>query len=140
MAGSVNRAFIIGHLGRDPETTTLPGGGKVTKFSIATSDNWNDRQSGERQERTSWHQIVIWNEAIGEVAQRYAKKGSQLCVEGSIETRSFDKDGEKRYVTEIVIRPFSGNLTLLDRKPDAEPAERPAQRQQRGAQTKPGPR
>jgi single-strand DNA-binding protein len=127
---SVNKVTLIGHLGKDPEQRDFDEG-KLVTFSLATSESWNNRTSGERQERTQWHQIAIWNEALGEVAMKYLKKGSQAYVEGQLETRQWDKDGEKRYATEVVLRPFRSDLVLLD-KPD-RPAQQPARRRDRGS-------
>ena len=115
MAGSVNKVIIIGNLGRDPETRTFPSGGKVCNLRIATSETWNDRQSGERKERTEWHSVAIYNENLVKVAESYLKKGSKVYIEGQLETRKWqDKDGQDRYTTEIALRPYRGELTLLD--------------------------
>jgi single stranded DNA-binding protein len=110
----------------------------ATASPLATSEQWNDRQSGERKEKTQWHQIAVWNDALGEVAMNYLKKGSQAYVEGQLETRSWDKDGVKQYVTEVVLRPFNSGLVLLDKAPD-RPADPPAQ-SRRGARREPGGR
>jgi single-strand DNA-binding protein len=119
---TLNRAELIGNLGRDPESRTTSTGGKVVTFSIATSDSWNDKTTGERKERVQWHNIVIFNENIGAVAVKYVKKGDQLFVSGQIETREYtDKDGATRRVTEIVLRPFSGELKLLRNERRAAP-------------------
>jgi single-strand DNA-binding protein len=118
VAGSVNKGMIIGHLGKDPESRLMQSGGKVVSFSVATSESWKDKNSGERQERTQWHNVVIFNEQIGGIAEKYLKKGSKVFIEGSIETRKWTKDGIDRYTTEIVLRPFRGELTLLDSKRD----------------------
>lgn len=118
MAG-VNKAIIVGNLGRDPESRTVGNGGKVVSFSLATSDTWMDRASGERKEKTQWHRIVIWDEKLGEIAEKYLRKGSKCYVEGQIETRKFtDKDGAERETTEIVLKAFRGSLTLLDSRSD----------------------
>lgn len=115
MAGSVNKVILVGNLGRDPEARTMQTGGKVVTFSIATSETWNDKASGERKERTQWHRIVIYNDRLGEVAERYLKKGSKVYVEGQLETRKFtDKDGQERETTEVVMRQFRGELTMLE--------------------------
>ena len=114
MAGSVNKAIIIGRLGRDPETRSFANGGKVCNLSVATSETWKDK-SGERQERSQWHSVVIFNEGLAKIAEQYLRKGSRVYVEGQIETRKWqDKDGADRYATEIVLRPYKGELTLLD--------------------------
>ena len=114
MAGSVNKVILIGNLGRDPESRTMQNGGKVVSFSIATSETWNDKASGERKEKTQWHRIAIFNEKLGEIAEKYLKKGSTVYVEGALESRKFtDKDGAEREITEVVLSRFRGELTLL---------------------------
>src|SRR4051794_6020401 len=115
MAGSVNKAIIIGNLGRDPEARNMQSGGKVVSFSVATSESWKDKD-GQRQERTQWHR-AIFNEKLGEIAEKYLRKGSKVYLEGRIESRKFtDKDGQEREITEIVLPRFGGELTLLDSK------------------------
>ncbi len=115
MAGSVNKVILVGNLGRDPESRTMQSGGKVVSFSIATSESWNDKASGERKEKTQWHRIAIFNEKLGEIAERYLKKGSKVYLEGSLESRKYtDKDGAERETTEVVLARFRGELTLLD--------------------------
>jgi single-strand DNA-binding protein len=115
MAGSVNKVILIGNLGRDPEARTMQSGGKVVSFSIATSESWNDKMSGERKEKTQWHRIAIFNERLGEVAEKYLKKGAKVYVEGQLESRKYtDKDGVEREVTEVVLQRFRGELTMLD--------------------------
>ncbi len=117
MAGSVNKVILIGNLGRDPEVRTFQSGGKVCNFSIATSETWKDRNTGERQERTNWHNISIFNEHLGNIAEQYLRKGSKVYIEGQIETRKWqDQAGNDRYTTEVVLRPYRGELTLLDSK------------------------
>ncbi len=119
MAGSVNKVILMGNLGRDPESRTLQNGGKVVTFSIATSETWSDKASGERKERTQWHRIVIFNDRLGEVAERYLKKGRKVYIEGALETRKFtDKDGQERETTEVVLKQFRGELVLLDNRQD----------------------
>ena len=119
MAGSVNKVILIGNLGRDPEVRTFQNGGKVCNFSIATSESWKDRNTGERQERTQWHNIAIFSEPISNIAEQYLRKGSKVFLEGQLETRKWqDQSGNDRYTTEVVIRPFGGNLTLLDSRTD----------------------
>tara|TARA_B100001173_G_scaffold154712_1_gene134132 strand:+ start:44 stop:496 length:453 start_codon:yes stop_codon:yes gene_type:complete len=115
MAGSVNKVILIGNLGRDPEVRTFQNGGKVCNFSIATSETWKDRNSGERQERTNWHNIAIFNENLAQIAEQYLRKGSKVYVEGQLETRKWqDQAGNDRYTTEVVLRNFRGELALLD--------------------------
>jgi single-strand DNA-binding protein len=114
MAGSVNKVILIGNLGRDPEVRSFPNGGKVVNLRIATSENWRDKQTGERKERTEWHSVAIFNEALGKIAEQYLKKGSTVYIEGQLETRKWqDQSGADRYSTEIVLRQFRGELTLL---------------------------
>lgn len=114
MAGSVNKVIIIGNLGRDPEVRTFPNGGKVVNLRIATSETWKDRDSGDRKERTEWHSVAIFNEPIAKIAEQYLRKGSTVYVEGQLETRKWqDQSGADRYSTEIVLRPFRGELTFL---------------------------
>jgi len=114
MAGSVNKVIIVGNLGRDPEVRSFPNGGKVVNLRIATSETWRDKQTGERKERTEWHSVAIFNEALGKIAEQYLKKGSTVYIEGQLETRKWqDQSGQDKYTTEIVLRPYSGNLTLL---------------------------
>ena len=115
MAGSVNKVILIGNLGQDPEVRTFQNGGKVVNLRIATSEQWKDRNSGERQERTQWHSVAIFSEPLARIAEQYLKKGSKVYLEGQLETRKWqDQSGQDRYTTEVVLRPFSGNLTLLD--------------------------
>jgi single-strand DNA-binding protein len=115
MAGSVNKVILVGNLGRDPEVRTMQNGGKVVSFSIATSESWNDKMSGERKEKTQWHRIAIFNERLGEVAEKYLKKGAKVYLEGSLESRKYtDKDGQERETTEVVLARFRGELTMLD--------------------------
>ncbi|MDB5374521.1 MAG: Single-strand binding protein [Belnapia sp.] len=123
MAG-VNKVILVGNLGRDPEARNMQNGGKVVSFSIATSETWNDKASGERKEKTQWHRIAIFNEKLGEIAEKYLKKGSKVYLEGSIETRKYtDKDGQERETTEIVLGRFKGELTLLDSRGGGEAGE-----------------
>lgn len=114
MAGSVNKVIIVGNLGRDPEVRSFPNGGKVVNLNIATSETWRDKASGERKERTEWHRVAIFNEALGKIAEQYLKKGSTVYLEGQLETRKWqDQSGAERYTTEVVLRQFRGELTLL---------------------------
>jgi len=114
MAGSVNKVILIGNLGRDPEVRSFQNGGKVVNLRIATSETWRDRNTGERKERTEWHSVAIFNEALGKIAEQYLKKGSTVYIEGALETRKWqDQSGQDKYTTEIVLRPYNGNLTLL---------------------------
>ena len=120
----MNKAQLIGHVGQDPETRTTQNGKKVSTFTLATSKQWKDKQSGEKKERTEWHRIVIFNPALVTVAEKYIRKGGQLYVEGEIETRKWqDSEKKDRYATEIVLRPFTGTIKLLGKKPADVPAE-----------------
>ena len=114
MAGSVNKVIIIGNLGRDPEVRSFPSGGRVANFSVATSENWKDKASGERRERTEWHRISVLNDALVGIVEKYLKKGSKVYIEGQLETRKYEKDGRDVYTTEVVLRPYTGNMTMLD--------------------------
>ena len=122
---SINKAIIIGRLGKDPQINTFTNGGKIASFTVATSETWNDKTTGERKERTEWHNIVVNNPALVTLAEKYLKKGSQAYIEGTIRTREYtDQNGLKRYVTEIVVAPFNGEIMLLDSKPtQSAPAE-----------------
>ncbi len=116
MAGSVNKVILVGNLGADPEARSLNNGGEVVNMRVATSESWNDKSSGQRQERTEWHNVVIFNENLGRVAKSYLKKGSKVYLEGQIQTRKWqDQSGNDRYTTEVVLNRFRGELVLLDR-------------------------
>ena len=115
MAGSINKVIILGNLGKDPEVRTFPNGGKVCNFPVATSENWQDKSSGERQERIQWHNVSILSEPIVNIAENYLNKGSKVYIEGQIETRKWqDNEGNDRYSTEVVLRPYKGQLVLVD--------------------------
>jgi single-strand DNA-binding protein len=115
MAGSVNKVILVGNLGQDPEARTFQNGGKVVNLRIATSENWRDKATGERKERTEWHSVAIFNENLGRIAEQYLRKGSKVYIEGQLETRKWqDQSGQDRYTTEVVLRQFRGELTLLD--------------------------
>ena len=116
MAGSVNKVILVGNLGADPEVRTLPSGNKVVNLSVATSDNWRDKNTGERKEKTEWHRVVIFSEGLVRVAEQYLRKGSKVYLEGQLQTRKWqDQSGNDRYTTEIVLNRFRGELVLLDR-------------------------
>jgi len=116
MAGSLNKVTIIGNLGKDPEIRSFQNGGRVASFSVATSESWKDKQSGEKKERTEWHRISVMNEALVGVVEKYVRKGTKIYLEGQLETRKWtDKDGAEKYTTEIVLRQYRGELILLDR-------------------------
>ena len=115
MAGSVNKVILIGNLGRDPEVRFSQDGNKIVNMSVATSETWNDRASGERRERTEWHRVVVFNDRIADVAEKYLKKGSKVYMEGQLQTRKWQgQDGQDRYTTEVVLGRFRGELTMLD--------------------------
>jgi single-strand DNA-binding protein len=115
MAGSVNKAILIGHLGRDPEIRTTQDGTTVCNLSLATSESWKDKNSGERKEKTEWHRVVIFNDRLVDVAEKYLKKGALVYLEGAIQTRKWtDQSGAEKYSTEIVLQKFRGELTMLD--------------------------
>ncbi|MEE3048224.1 MAG: single-stranded DNA-binding protein [Pseudomonadota bacterium] len=115
MAGSVNKVTLIGNLGRDPEVRSTQDGMKIVNLSLATSENWKDRNSGERRERTEWHRVVIFNENLARVAEQYLRKGSKIYVEGQLQTRKWtDQNGQDRYTTEVVLQRYRGDLTMLD--------------------------
>jgi single-strand DNA-binding protein len=121
MAGSVNKVTLIGNLGRDPEVRSTQDGQKVVQLAVATSENWKDRTTGERKSRTEWHRVVIFNENLGTVAERYLHKGSNLYVEGQLQTRKWqDQSGQERYTTEIVLQRYRGELTMLDSRGGSE--------------------
>jgi single-strand DNA-binding protein len=114
VAGSVNKVILIGNLGKDPEARSMNNGGEVVSFSLATSENWNDKASGERKEKTEWHNIVIFNENLGRIAKQYLRKGSSVYLEGQLQTRKWtDQNGNDKYTTEVVLQRFRGELTLL---------------------------
>jgi single-strand DNA-binding protein len=120
MAGSVNKVILVGNLGRDPEVRSFANGGKVCNLRIATSETWRDKQSGERKERTEWHSVAIFSEPLAKIAEQYLKKGSKVYIEGQLETRKWqDQSGADRYSTEVVLRPYRGELTLLDGRSDS---------------------
>jgi single-strand DNA-binding protein len=115
MAGSVNKVILVGNLGRDPEIRSFQNGGRVANLSVATSENWKDKTSGERRERTEWHRVAIFNENLVGVAERFLKKGAKVYIEGQLETRKYtDQSGVEKYTTEVVLRPYRGELTMLD--------------------------
>jgi single-strand DNA-binding protein len=115
MAGSVNKVILVGNLGRDPEVRTFQNGGKVCNLRVATSEQWKDRNTGERRERTEWHSVAIFSEPLARIAEQYLRKGSKVYLEGQLETRKWqDQSGQDRYSTEVVLRPYKGELTLLD--------------------------
>ena len=121
MAGSVNKVILVGNLGRDPEIRSMPNGDRIANLSIATSETWRDKSSGERKEKTEWHRVVIFNDNLVKVAEQYLKKGSKVYIEGSIQTRKWtDQSGVEKFSTEIVLQKFRGELTMLDGRGDGE--------------------
>jgi single-strand DNA-binding protein len=125
MSGSVNKVILVGNLGRDPEVRRLNSGDSVVSFSLATSESWRDKASGERKERTEWHNVVIFNENLGKIAEQYCKKGAKVYLEGQLQTREFtDRDGNQRKTTEVVLQRFRGELTLLDGRGRGDSSER----------------
>ena len=119
MAGSVNKVILVGNLGRDPEVRTFQNGGKVCNLRIATSENWKDRNTGERRERTEWHSVAIFSEPLARTAEQYLRKGSKVYLEGQLETRKWqDQSGQDRYSTEVVLRPYNSTMVMLDGRSD----------------------
>ncbi len=120
MAGSVNKVILVGNLGNDPEVRSFQNGGKVCNLSVATSENWKDRNTGERREKTEWHRVAIFSEGLVRVAEQYLRKGSKVYLEGQLETRKWqDQSGQDRYSTEVVLRGYNSNLTMLDGRGDS---------------------
>lgn len=120
MAGSVNKVILVGNVGKDPEVRTTQSGGKIVNLSVATSESWKDKSSGERKEKTEWHRVVVFNDGLAGVAERYIKKGSKVYIEGQLQTRKWtDQSGAERYSTEVVLQTFGGALVLLDGRSDS---------------------
>jgi single-strand DNA-binding protein len=135
MAGSVNKAILIGHLGADPEVRHSQNGDMIVNLRLATSENWRDKNNGERREKTEWHRVVIFNENLGKVAQQYLRKGAKVYIEGQIQTRKWtDQSGAEKYSTEIVVPRFKGELTMLESRGgnDSNDEEPPTRAQQSG--------
>jgi single-strand DNA-binding protein len=121
MAGSVNKVILVGNLGKDPEVRRMTSGEPVVNLSVATSETWRDKASGERKEKTEWHRVVIFNKNLAEVAEKYLRKGAKVYVEGQLQTRKWtDKDGQEKYSTEVVLQNFRGELTMLDSRNGGE--------------------
>lgn len=114
MAGSVNKVILVGNLGADPEVRTMQNGGEVCNLSVATSDSWKDKNTGERREKTEWHRVVIFSPGLVTVCKNYLRKGSKVYLEGAIESRSWEQDGQKKYTTEVVLKNFDSKLVMLD--------------------------
>ncbi|MFI4986677.1 MAG: single-stranded DNA-binding protein [Alphaproteobacteria bacterium] len=138
MAGSVNKVILVGNLGRDPEVRRTQAGDAIVHLSVATSENWRDKASGERREKTEWHRVVIFNDRLGEVAQKYLKKGSKVYLEGQLQSRKWtDQSGQEKYTTEVVLQRFRGELTLLDSRGSADDGG--GSGEDRGGGSGPGP-
>ena len=121
MVGSVNKAILLGNLGRDPEIRSMQSGSKMANFSIATSKRWKDRNTQEQKEKTSWHNIVVFGDGLVDIVEKYVKKGSKIYVEGELQTRKWqDKDGNDRYTTEVILQGYNCNLTLLDSRNNSQ--------------------
>lgn len=120
MSGSVNKVTLVGNLGRDPEIRAMQNGDKIVQLSVATSDRWKDKNSGEQRERTEWHRVVIFNDALGRIAEQYLKKGSTVYLEGQLQTRKWtdQQSGQDKYTTEVVLQRYKGELTLLGSRPE----------------------
>lgn len=114
MAGSLNKVTLIGNLGNDPEIRSMQSGDQVANLSIATSESWKDKATGEKREKTEWHRVSVFSQGLVKVIQNYLKKGSKVYIEGQLETRSWEQDGQKKYMTEVVLRPFGSTLIMLD--------------------------
>ncbi len=142
MAGSVNKVILVGNLGRDPEIKQLPSGSSIANLSVATSETWRDKASGERKEKTEWHRVVVFNEGLVRIVEQYLKKGSKVYLEGALETRKWqDKDGNDKYSTEVVLRNFNSTLTMLDgREGGAGGGDRGEYNQDRAPARNAGPR
>ena len=141
MAGSVNKVILVGNLGKDPEVRNTQSGQKIVSFSLATSDTWNDRASGEKRERTEWHRVVIFNDRLADVAERFLRKGRKVYLEGALQTRKWtDQGGQERYTTEVIVDRFRGELVLLDSRNGGEdaPAQQPQQARQNNQQPQNG--
>lgn len=122
MVGSINKVILVGNLGADPRVNTTQSGAKVVNLSVATTDSWKDKVSGERKERTEWHRVVVFNPQLAEVAEKYLHKGSKVFLEGQLQTRKYeDANGQEKYTTEIVLQNFNGNLVMLDGRGDSTP-------------------
>lgn len=128
MAGSINKALVVGNLGRDPEIRNTQSGEKIATFSVATSESWRDKASGERKEKTEWHRVVVFNDRLADFVAQYLKKGSKVFVEGQLQTRKWEKDGHENYTTKIVLTKFKGELQLLDSREGSTREHKPEQR------------
>ena len=124
MAGSVNKVILVGNLGREPEARAMQNGGKVVTFSLATNERWRDKATNERRDKTEWHRVVIFNQNLGDIAEKYLQKGSKVYLEGQLQTRKYtDQSGQEKYTTEVVLQAFGSTLTLLDSRRDGPSSE-----------------
>ena len=124
MAGSVNKVILVGNLGREPEARAMQNGGKVVTFSLATNESWRDKATNERRDKTEWHRVVIFNQNLGDIAEKYLQKGSKVYLEGQLQTRKYtDQSGQEKYTTEVVLQAFGSTLTLLDSQRDGPSSE-----------------
>ena len=124
MAGSVNKVILVGNLGREPEARAMQNGGKVVTFSLATNESWRDKATNERRDKTEWHRVVIFNQNLGDIAEKYLQKGSKVYLEGQLQTRKYtDQSGQEKYTTEVVLQAFGATLTLLDSRRDGPSSE-----------------
>ena len=124
MAGSVNKVILVGNLGREPEARAMQNGGKVVTFSLATNESWRDKATNERRDKTEWHRVVIFNQNLGAIAEKYLQKGSKVYLEGQLQTRKYtDQSGQEKYTTEVVLQAFGSTLTLLDSRRDGPSSE-----------------
>ena len=124
MAGSVNKVILVGNLGREPEARAMQNGGKVVTFSLATNESWRDKATNERRDKTEWHRVVIFNQHLGDIAEKYLQKGSKVYLEGQLQTRKYtDQSGQEKYTTEVVLQAFGSTLTLLDSRRDGPSSE-----------------
>ena len=126
MAGSVNKVILVGNLGRDPEVRAMPNGNRVCNLNVATSERWKNKQTGETEERTEWHRVVIFNQGLVTIAEKYLGKGSKVYLEGQLQTRKWQDDtGVEKYTSEVVLQNFRGELTMLDKRGDGEFGQNP---------------
>lgn len=127
MAGSINKVILVGNIGKDPEIRSFQNGGRVASFSVATSESWKDKNSGERRERTEWHRISVMNDALVGIVEQYMRKGMKVYVEGQLETRKWtDKEGNEKFSTEVVLRPYHGEITMLESAKNGGEQQQPA--------------
>jgi single-strand DNA-binding protein len=126
MAYSINKVTLLGNVGKDPEIKTFPNGGKVANFTVATTESWKDKTTGEKKSVTEWHNITVKNDKLVGIIEKHVKKGSKLHIEGKLETRKYEKDGSNRYITEIVLHPYNGEIVLLDPKADEHLGDDPS--------------